>query len=107
MTTDSISFSETIYSLTRQIPRGKVSTYGQLAMLAGRPGAARAVGNALHKNPYQGDVPCHRVVNSVGRLSCAFAFGGANIQADLLSDEGIAVNRDTNTVDISAHLWQP
>jgi len=85
------SFSERVYEAVRKIPRGQVATYGQIAAMAGKPGAARAVGNALHRNPFEGDVPCHRVVNAAGRLSPNFAFGGWEIQAKLLEGEGVRV----------------
>ena len=88
------SFSNRVYDAVRRIPRGKVATYGQVAAAAGNGGAARAVGNALHKNPAFGEIPCHRVVNSKGRLAAAFVFGGANVQKELLEQEGIEVEDD-------------
>ncbi len=83
--------SKRIYESVKKIPKGKVATYGQVALLAGNEKMARAVGNALHKNPEPGIIPCHRVVDSKGNLAGAFAFGGANIQAKLLEDEGVNV----------------
>lgn len=80
-----------IYEAVRKIPAGKVATYGQVARLAGNPRMSRAVGNALHKNPEPGVIPCHRVVDSQGRLAGAFAFGGKNVQAELLAAEGVTV----------------
>ena len=74
------SFYDKIYAAVCLIPRGRVATYGQVAALAGNGGAARAVGNALHKNPMPGVIPCHRVVNAQGRLAPHFAFGGADEQ---------------------------
>lgn len=79
-----------IYEAVKRIPKGKVATYGQVAELAGNPKMARAVGNALHKNPEPGVIPCHRVVDSKGKLADEFAFGGAGIQARLLEEEGVA-----------------
>ena len=67
---------EKIYEQVRKIPRGKVATYGQIAMLAGNPRWARAVGYALHANPDPEGIPCYRVVNRFGRTAPAFAFGG-------------------------------
>ena len=75
------------YLLT--IPRGKVVTYGQIAEALGCPGAARAVGNALHKNPDGDKYPCYKVVNSKGELSGRFAFGGIMIQQERLEADGI------------------
>ena len=70
---------EKIYAAVMTIPRGKVATYAQVAAMVGNPRLCRVVGNALHINPYFGEVPCHRVVNAQGRLSGEFAFGGADI----------------------------
>lgn len=83
--------SKRIYEAVRKIPAGRVATYGQVAELAGDKKMARAVGNALRRNPYADMVPCHRVVNAKGELSGAFAFGGQGIQAKLLGSEGIEV----------------
>ena len=83
--------SKRIYEAVKKIPRGKVATYGQVAELAGDKKMARAVGNALHKNPEPGVIPCHRVVNSKGELAGEFAFGGPGRQAELLEAEGVSV----------------
>jgi len=74
-----VSSFEKIYDIVRQIPEGKVCTYGQVARLAGNPRWARIVGYALHVNPAFGEIPCHRVVNREGRTAPAFAFGGENV----------------------------
>lgn len=78
-----------IYEAVKKIPKGKVATYGQVAELAGNKKMSRAVGNALHKNPEPGVIPCHRVVNSKGELAGDFAFGGLGVQAKLLFEEGV------------------
>ena len=80
-----------IYEAVKQIPKGKVATYSQVAMMAGNSKMSRAVGNALHKNPSPGIIPCHRVVNAQGRLAGGFAFGGEEVQAKLLAEEGVIV----------------
>lgn len=80
-----------IYEAVQKIPYGRVATYGTVAELAGDRKMARAVGNALHKNPDPDSIPCYRVVNSQGCLAGAFAFGGAEAQADLLRAEGVEV----------------
>jgi O-6-methylguanine DNA methyltransferase len=80
-----------IYEAVKKIPKGKVATYGQVAELAGDKKMARAVGNALHRNPDPDNIPCYRVVNARGELSGEFAFGGAGMQARLLEADGIAV----------------
>lgn len=90
---DLVSDSPTkrIYEAVKKIPRGQVATYGQIAQLAGDKKMARAVGNALHKNPDPLHIPCYRVVNSKGELAGEFAFGGAGKQAALLMADGIEV----------------
>ncbi len=95
---------ELIYEQVKKIPRGKVATYGQIAMLAGNPRWARAVGYALHANPDPDGIPCYRVLNRFGGLAPAFAFGGAEKQAELLRADGIEVRED-GTVDLEKYLW--
>ena len=73
------------------IPAGKVVTYGQIAAAVGHPGASRAVGNILHRNPDPERYPCHRVVSASGKLAKNFAFGGAEGQARKLCAEGVEV----------------
>ena len=85
------STTERIYEAVKKIPKGFVATYGQVAELAGNPKMARAVGNALHKNPDPDNITCYRVVTSKGELAGAFAFGGAEVQANLLRADGIEV----------------
>ncbi len=80
-----------IYEAVKRIPKGSVATYAQIAAMAGNPKMCRAVGNALHKNPDPAGIPCYRVVNSQGRLSGSFAFGGPDAQAKLLHADGIEV----------------
>ena len=85
------SATKRIYEAVKRIPKGCVATYGQVAAMAGNERMSRAVGNALHKNPTPGIVPCHRVVDAKGRLAGGFAFGGMEAQAALLADEGVEV----------------
>ena len=77
-------FELSVYNAVKEIPEGCVSTYGDIARRLGNRGLARAVGNALHKNPYEGIVPCHRVVKGTGELAPAFVFGGIFRQKELL-----------------------
>jgi O-6-methylguanine DNA methyltransferase len=93
--------SRRIYEAVRKIPRGKVATYGQVAQLAGDKKMARAVGNALHKNPDPATIPCYRVVNSRGELAGEFAFGGSGAQARLLMADGIEV--ENGKVDLNRY----
>ena len=97
---------ELIYQVVKQIPRGKVATYGQVALLAGNPKWSRVVGYALHVNPDPSTIKCHRVVNRFGETSKAFAFGGEDAQRQLLEDEGITFLPD-GRVDLQKHLWNP
>ena len=83
--------SKRIYEAVKLIPRGHIATYGQVAELAGDKKMARAVGNALHRNPDPEAIPCYRVVNAKGELAGEFAFGGAGAQAKLLEADGIQV----------------
>lgn len=80
-----------IYEAVKRIPKGHVATYGKIAEMAGDPRMARAVGNALHKNPDPEHIPCFRVVNAKGELAGAFAFGGEDVQAELLRADGVEV----------------
>lgn len=93
-----------IYEVVKQIPKGQVATYGQVAALAGNPRWARVVGYALHVNPDPEGIPCYRVVNREGRLSDAFAFGGVNRQKSLLESEGVRV--EDNHVDMETYQWK-
>lgn len=80
--------------VVRKIPAGRVMTYGQVAKLAGT--TARVVGFALHANPYENDVPCHRVVNRLGGLAESFAFGGKDEQKMRLTAEGVEFGVEGN-----------
>ena len=95
---------EKIYEVVKQIPKGTVATYGQVAALAGNKRWARVVGYALHVNPDPEGIPCYRVVNREGRLSDAFAFGGVNQQKFLLEADGIEVV--DNLVDLEIYQWK-
>lgn len=97
-------FFEIVYELVRTIPKGKVATYGQIARLAGNKRMSRQVGWALHVNPQPYITPCHRVVNKSGRLAPAFAFGGEEVQKQLLLSEGVTF-KDEYTVDMEKCLW--
>lgn len=95
---------QAVYAIVRRIPKGKVTTYGQIAWMMGNPRLSRVVGYALHVNPEPGVIPCHRVVNRFGGLSDAFAFGGENQQRILLEGEGVHFLED-GRVDLKRHMW--
>ncbi|MCL2531139.1 MAG: methylated-DNA--[protein]-cysteine S-methyltransferase [Oscillospiraceae bacterium] len=96
-------FFNAVYEIVKQIPQGKVATYGQIARLAGNPRMARQVGWALAGCP-DDNIPCHRVVNRFGQCSSAFAFGGQDVQCGLLEAEGVGFTADGN-VDLTQFQW--
>jgi len=96
--------SRRIYEAVKKIPYGHVATYSQVAEIAGDKKMARAVGNALHKNPDPENIPCFRVVNAKGELAGEFAFGGPGAQAKLLEAEGIKVV--DGKVDLTVFQWK-
>ena len=93
---------ERIYAIARQVPSGKVTTYGQIARMAGNPRMSRIVGCAMHCAP--ADVPCHRVVNRHGELIDAFAPMGKETHRLLLEMEGVGFLPD-GRIDLASHLW--
>ncbi len=100
-----MSFYDKVYEQVVKIPVGKVATYGQIAVMCGSPKASRAVGYALHFNPKPGIIPCHRIVNRFGGLASAFAFGGIDVQANLLRKEGVEVDENF-TVDLEKYRYR-
>lgn len=88
---DLSDFERAVYRALLDIPPGKVRTYKWVAQTIGRPGACRAVGNALNRNPYAPEVPCHRVIRSDGSIG-GFAKGTA-AKRRLLAKEGIDLRR--------------
>lgn len=92
-----------VYKLVKKIPKGKVSTYGEIARTIGIKDA-RKVGFALHANQDE-EVPCHRVVNKDGRLAPNFAFDGEVEQRRRLTVEGITFI-DEKHVDLVKHIWK-
>lgn len=90
-----------VYELLTLIPRGKVTTYGQIAEMMGNKNRARAVGNVLHSNPDGDKYPCYKVVNSEGKLSPNYAFGGTEEQKRRLEAEGIKIVN--NKVDLKIY----
>lgn len=99
-------FFERAYDVVRQIPEGKVATYGQVAALVGEPRRARFVGFAMHASPgMAGGVPCHRVVFKDGRLAPGYAFGGEQAQRALLEGEGVRF-LDDGRIDLARCQWE-
>lgn len=96
-------FSQRLYALARAIPPGKVASYGQLALMLGRPRGARIAGWAMARCPDRA-VPCHRVVKKDGGLAPEDAFGIPGLQRQLLLDEGVPFLPD-GRVDMAACRW--
>ena len=93
-----------VYEIVSKIPEGKVATYGQIALLLGKPKGARAVGWAMRAAPKYLNLPCHRVVNRLGELSPDYVFGSSELQKAMLTSEGITFN-ENGRIDIKKHLW--
>ncbi len=98
-----VSFKDKVYSLAKQIPKGKVATYGQLAKMVGSPKASRAVGMCMSTNKTPETIPCHRVVASNGKLT-GYAFGGTINKQVILKKEGVYFIGDK--VDLKKSLWK-
>jgi methylated-DNA-protein-cysteine methyltransferase-like protein len=97
-----MDIKEQIYALVRQIPPGKVATYGDVARVIGiNP---RYVGYVLHHNPSPGKIPCHRIVNAQGRVATTFAFGGGSAQQKLLETEGILFEKGRLNLSRYRHI---
>ena len=95
-----------IYKIVRQIPRGRVATYGQIADLAGLEGHARQVGYALHALPPGITIPWHRVVNARGEVSARSAGDSHELQRHLLEAEGVKFD-PRGRIDLKRRLWKP
>lgn len=102
-------FYRQVYAVVRRIPRGRVTSYGRVARMLGRPNAARAVGYALaalaNKRETDPPVPWYRVINHAGRISTPDMDGGASQQMKLLRAEGVVVSDDLR-VDLGVYLWE-
>jgi methylated-DNA-protein-cysteine methyltransferase-like protein len=95
-----------VYRVVRRIPRGRVATYGDVASWAGRPGAARQVGWALHAVEADDDVPWHRVINARGEVSLRSAREDEDLQRALLEAEGVYFTA-SGRVDLGKTRWRP
>lgn len=97
-----LSFPQAVYNLTARIPKGRVTTYGRIARALGQPGASRAVGNALNRNPHAPQVPCHRVIRANGELG-GFASGSWH-KGEILRKEGIAIKN--KKIDLNKYGYE-
>ena len=100
-----MNFFESVYEFVKTVPCGKVVSYGDVARAIGSPRASRQVGWALHCNPEQGVIPCHRVVFRDGSLTDGFAFGGRDVQKAMLAAEGVGFSEEYR-VDMSKYRWE-
>lgn len=97
-------FFSRVYEVVREIPKGKVATYGQIALMIGEPRSARIVGWAMKAAPKELKLPCHRVVNRLGEMAPDYAFGSQELQRDILASEGITFKKD-GRIDMKKHFW--
>ena len=105
-TSNNDNFFERVYEIVRQIPEGKVTTYGAIAKALGTAKSARMVGWAMNASHNLEDVPAHRVVNRNGMLTGKHHFQGTNLMQQLLENEGIKVI-DNQIIDFDKHFWEP
>lgn len=98
------NFFQEVYEIVAKIPEGKVTTYGQIALLLGNPKASRAVGWAMKAAPIELKLPCHRVVNRLGKLAPSHVFGCVEIQREMLISEGITFNKE-GCINMKQHFW--
>ena len=106
MAADNQNFFEKVYVVVRQIPYGRVTSYGAIAKYLGAARSARMVGWAMNASHTMEDIPAHRVVNKAGLLTGKFHFDGSNLMQQLLENEGINV-KDHKIVDFEKHFWDP
>ena len=106
MPAENDNFFERVYEVARQIPYGKVTSYGAIAKVLGAARSARMVGWAMNASHNLEDVPAHRVVNRNGLLTGKHHFDGTNLMKQLLESEGIVV-KDNQIVDFQKHFWAP
>ncbi|MFV8368595.1 MGMT family protein [Flavobacterium sp. LB2R40] len=100
------NFFERVYAVVRQIPYGKVTSYGAIAKALGTARSARMVGWAMNASHSLEDVPAHRVVNRKGLLTGKLHFDGTNLMQQLLENEGLIII-DNQIMDFEKHFWQP
>lgn len=103
---ESTDFFEKVYHVVRQIPYGKVTSYGAIAKVLGAAKSARTVGYAMNASHQYDDVPAHRVVNRNGVLTGKHHFPGTHVMQQMLEAEGIKIV-DDKIVDFEKYLWTP
>jgi methylated-DNA-protein-cysteine methyltransferase-like protein len=100
------NFFERVYEVARQIPYGKVTSYGAIAKVLGAARSSRMVGWAMNASHKLEDVPAHRVVNRNGLLTGKHHFDGTNLMQQLLENEGVVV-KENQIIDFEKHFWMP
>ena len=103
---ENINFFERVYEVVKEIPYGRVTSYGAIAKFLGAARSARMVGWAMNASHAMEDVPAHRVVNRKGLLTGKFHFDGTNLMQQLLENEGVKVV-DNQIVDFERIFWNP
>lgn len=98
-------FYENVYEIVRQIPKGKVTTYGAIAEVIGMKGSSRLVGQALKSVPPESEIPAQRVINRAGLLTAAHHFGGYDRLRWILEREGVVFKGEG--VDMEKCFWKP
>lgn len=100
------NFFDDVYDVVKQIPAGRVTSYGTIAEFLGSKLSARMVGWAMNAAHTLADVPAHRVVNRDGRLTGKLFFGTPTLMQELLESEGLTI-KDDKIVDFEKHFWNP
>jgi len=100
------NFFDKVYEVARNIPYGRVTTYGAIAKYLGAATSARMVGWAMNASHYDDSVPAHRVVNRMGMLTGKHHFDGTNLMQQLLENEGITI-KDSKINNFDSVFWEP
>lgn len=99
-------FFQRVYEVVKQIPYGRITTYGAIAKKIGAPKSARMVGYALNTSHLNEEIPAHRVVNRKGLLTGKHHFQGTNLMQQLLENEGVKI-KDNTVQNFNDHFWEP
>ena len=106
MSVDTLEFNKRIYKLVKRIPKGKVATYGQLALMSGKPNGARLACRAMKNAPINMDLPCHRVVNAAGSTAPDYVFESKKHQRAMLEAEGV-IFKANGSINMKICKWNP
>ena len=106
MNLNNLDFFQRVYIVVKNIPFGKVTSYGAIANYLGSPQSSRVVGWAMNNSHSNNDIPAHRVVNRNGMLTGKHHFPGSNLMQELLENEGIKVENNV-IVDFENYFWDP